>query len=74
MRSRGIKSPDRADAVVGVFNVRRAASGNYLKAQGFVDSADPYTHWDSWGQSARSLSSKNEGLRRQLEDTGAWTG
>jgi len=74
MRSRGIKSPDRADAVVGVFNVRRASSGNYLKVQGFVDSADPYTHWDSWGEKARNLSGDNTGLRQHLEDTGAWTG
>jgi hypothetical protein len=73
MRSRGIKSPDRADAVVGVFNVRRTPSGNYTRARGFVDSLDPYTHWDGWGETA-SLSGEDAGLRRHLEDTGAWTG
>jgi hypothetical protein len=67
MRSRGIKSPDRADAVVGVFTIRNTYAGNYTKHQGFVDSADPYTNWDSWGECA-SLSGENAGLRRHLEE------
>jgi phage terminase large subunit len=73
LRARGLHSPDRADAVVGVFGIRNAYAGNYTKQIGFVDSADPYTNWDGWGQTA-SLSSENVGLRRHLEDTGAWTG
>src|SRR5258708_28509498 len=51
LRSRGLHSPDRADAVVRVFGVRNAYAGHYTKATRLVDSADPYTHWDSWGQS-----------------------
>jgi hypothetical protein len=52
---------------------RRASSHNYTRQTGFVDSADPYTHWDGWGETA-SLSGENAGLRRHLEDAVAWIG
>jgi hypothetical protein len=73
LRRRGLHSPDRADAVVGVFGVRNAQVGNYTKETGFVDSADPYTHWDSWGEGA-DLGGDGVGARRDLEADGCWTG
>jgi hypothetical protein len=73
LRSRGLHSPDRADAVVGVFGVRNAFAGNYTKQTRLVDSADPYTNWDSWGETA-SISGNGASTQRDLENDGCWTG
>jgi hypothetical protein len=73
LRSRGLHSPDRADAVVGVFGVRNAFAGNYTKQTRLVDSADPDTNWDGWGETA-SISGNGASTQRDLENDGCWTG
>jgi phage terminase large subunit len=74
LRKRGLHSPDRADAVVGVFGIRNPGRGNYTQRAGFVDSADPYTHWDSWGQRANFGQEGESDWREQLERERCWPG
>jgi hypothetical protein len=69
LRKRGLHSPDRADAVTAVFGIRSAMGHNYTHQRGFVDSADPVTNWDPWGQSEGT-----SGLQAQLERDGCWSG
>jgi phage tail-like protein len=35
-----------------VFGVRNTYAGNYTRQTKFVDSVDPYSNWDGWGETA----------------------
>ncbi len=70
MAARGVKSPDRADAVCGAFAHGVQSFATFAKR---ID--DP---WERLGQEVdgfdREAAFADRGLQKQLEDLGAWTG
>jgi phage terminase large subunit len=66
MRARGLHSPDRADAVVGVFGISISGWHNYTKRQATVF---------DWEEIEQSVGSTDQaGLERQLKEDHVWTG
>jgi hypothetical protein len=65
MRARGLHSPDRADAVVGVFGISIKGWHNF--------SQKPESVFD-WDEYAEGASSQLVGLERQLKEDRVWTG
>jgi hypothetical protein len=71
LRSRGIKSPDRADAVAGAF-----AHGNQLYAEYARRAANPWNALDDWWDryEAEQINETDSLAEKVQKRTGAWTG
>jgi hypothetical protein len=70
MASRGVKSPDRADAVIGAFSHGVMNFAAYVGRK-----TDPWERLEEAYDGAFERDRlRDPGLQRQLEGLGAWTG
>jgi hypothetical protein len=69
MAARGVKSPDRADAVIGAFSHGVMNFAAYVGRK-----QDPWEKLDEAYDGFERSKLRDRGLERQLEDMGSWTG
>lgn len=68
MAARGVKSPDRADAVIGAFSHGLLSFATYARMK------DPWEKLDEEYDGFERAPLRDRGLEKQLEDLGAWPG
>jgi hypothetical protein len=69
MAARGVKSPDRADAVIGAFSHGVLNFATYVGR-----TKDPWEKLEEAYEGFERGRLRDRGLERQLDDLGSWTG